>query len=145
MPLRLLTLSAQGTTAGPAPLAADAAQTVAAADFNGDAIADIVTPFTSASGQSGVGVFLSSNGAFGAPTIYGGYPAGVTKTSATVAVEDVDGDMDLDIVALGQEPFQIAPARLFTLLGNGTGTFTAGPSGVDVGSSGAFVLRRLRR
>ena len=129
LPLRLARVSTQGGVLSTTQLAADVAPTIAAFDFNDDDIADIVTPYVSTGGQTGVGVYLSApSGTFGPVTVYTGHAPAASKATATVSIDDVNADGYPDIVALGQEPFQTQPATLFTLLGNGSGAFSAGPS-----------------
>ena len=109
----------------PTELASGVAETLAVADFNGDSIADIVTPFITANSQSGVGVFLSNaNGSFKPVTIY---PTDATVFFARASIEDINGDGKLDIVSLSAVDFSTSP-KLSTLLGNGDGSFQAGPS-----------------
>ncbi len=106
-------------------LAKGVAKTLAAADFNGDSIADIVTPFISANNQSGIGVFLSNaDGSFKPVTIY---PTDASVFFARASIEDINADGKLDIVSLSAVDFSTSP-KLSTLLGNGDGSFQAGPS-----------------
>ena len=103
-----------------------------------------MTPYVTANGQTGVGVYLSTAaGTFGPVTVYPGHAAAASKASATVSIHDVDDDGDPDIVALGQEGNSVQPATLFTLLGNGDGAFTAGRAGPA--ARRAIRARRLRR
>ncbi len=104
-----------------------AAATIAVADFNGDGIADIVSPFLTVAGSVGIGLFLSqANGSFSAATILGGFPAGVNRFSATASIEDVNGDGKLDIVAIGGSVTNTSSSTVVTtLLGNGNGGFAS--------------------
>lgn len=110
----------------PTELASGVAETLAVADFNGDSIADIVTPFISANNQSGIGVFLSNaDGSFKPVSIYS-TDFGV-YSSHRISIEDINADGKLDIVSLGAIDYS-TPPKLSTLLGNGDGSFQVGPS-----------------
>ena len=122
-------------------VAANAANTLAAIDLNGDGIADIVTPYVTANGVSGIGVFLSrADGSFNPVTVYGGYPADVSALVAKVSIEDVNGDGKLDIVGVGGSLGGFSSPTVVTLLGAGNGTFTSGPISVKAIDTGLFVL-----
>ena len=117
--------------------------TVAAADLNGDGIADIVTPYITANGQSGIGVFPSrADGTFGPVAVYTGYPdfgaSNLVLYSFQVSVQDVDGDGKPDIVALAGT--QSSQQTLLTLLGSGDGSFRAGGSASVPITNAPFVL-----
>jgi FG-GAP-like repeat len=120
----------------------DAAATLAVADFNGDGIADIVSPFLTAGGSVGIGLFLSqANGSFTAATILGGFPAGVNRFSATASIEDVNGDGKLDIVAMGGSFTNTSSSTVVTtFLGNGNGGFTSASTSTLALSFSTFVL-----
>ena len=118
-------------------VSSSAAPTLAAADLNGDGIADIVTPLFTSGGATGIGVFLSrADGTFNPVTVYAVYPS--TVTGATVGIEDVNGDGKLDIVGVGGS--FTGSTSVVTLIGAGNGTFAPGPSGVKAIDANAFVL-----
>ncbi len=106
-------------------LAKGVAETMSVADVNGDKIADIVTPFITTNNQSGIGIFVSNaDGSFNPvsvyPTDFGVY------ASHRISIEDINADGKLDIVSLGAVDYSTLP-KLSTLLGNGDGSFQAGP------------------
>jgi hypothetical protein len=117
-----------------------AGQTVAAADFNGDGIADVVTPYITVNGVSGIGVFLShADGSFEPVVVYPGYPASVGRFGARVSIEDINGDGKPDIVGVGA-PQDFSNPTFVTLLGAGNGNFTRASASVKAMDSGFFVL-----
>ena len=140
--LTVLRFNTIGVAVGSTELiAANGARAMAVADFNGDGIADIVVPFMVSGGASGIGVFLSrADGTFGAATIYGGYTSFATRFNTTVAIEDLNGDGRLDIVAMGPADRNNSSANVYSLLGAGAGVFAAGPSSGSLSSSSDFVL-----
>ncbi len=116
-----------------------AAFTLAAADLNGDGIADIVTPYATVSGVSGIGVLLShTDGSFDAPVVYTGYPAGINRFAAYASIDDINGDGKPDIVAIAGPGFD--PGTVVTLLGRGDGTFAPGSASVMTLRPASFVL-----
>ncbi len=118
-----------------------AAQTLAVADFNGDGIADIVSPYLTVGGSTGIGLFLSqANGSFAAPTLLASYPAGVDRFFARASIEDINADGKLDIVAMGGPSFNATFPTVITLLGNGSGGFTPGTSSIKSVQVSPFVL-----
>lgn len=139
--ITLLRLNVQGkllsTTALGPPGSAD---TVAAADLNGDGIADIVSPFITSGGVSGIGVFLSRpDGTYGPVTVYPGYP-GDAQRVARVSIEDINGDGKADIVAVVAPGSLIGDSTVVTLLGAGDGTFKPGTSTAKTPSNFPFVI-----
>ncbi|MEO8135548.1 MAG: VCBS repeat-containing protein [Betaproteobacteria bacterium] len=142
--IALLRLNASGATVSTTLLGgSNTESTVAAADLNGDGIADIVTPYITANGQSGIGVFLSrADGSYAPVTVYSGYPniaaAGLSLFAFHVSIEDVNGDGKPDIVAIGGQQNQ--SQTLLTLLGAGDGSFRPGSSATKAIDSGLFVV-----
>ncbi|MDZ4842228.1 MAG: VCBS repeat-containing protein [Hyphomicrobium aestuarii] len=121
-------------------VASDAAGTLAAADLNADGIGDLVTPYVSAAGITGIGVFLSrADGSVNPVAIYGGYPSTVDRFSPTVSIEDVNGDGNLDIVAVGGS-FGGPSPTVVTLTGVGNGTFAPASASIKAIRTGPFVL-----
>ncbi len=98
------------------------------ADVNGDGINDLIAVETSANSSStapGIFIFLGhSDGSFANPVEYG---AGTHPVS--VAIDDVNGDGKLDLVV---DDGNNGPNNIFTLLGNGDGTFK---TAINAGSS----------
>jgi hypothetical protein len=137
-----LKIGATGAVQSQSVLASsNAAHTLVAADFNGDGIADLVTPLITVNNVTGVGVYLSrADGSFGAVTVYGGYPANLNRFYVRASIEDINGDGKLDIVAMGAPNSGIDPPTLVTLLGSGNGGFTSGSAGVKTMSLASFVL-----
>jgi FG-GAP-like repeat len=118
-----------------------AASTVAVADFNGDGIADIVSPFLTVGANSGIGVFLSqANGTFAAPALFGTYPAGVSRFNARASIDDINADGKVDIVAMGGPISNTSFPTVITLLGNGSGGFASGTTAVKSILVTQFVL-----
>ncbi|NNL69646.1 MAG: DUF4038 domain-containing protein, partial [Acidimicrobiia bacterium] len=122
-------LSGTGTGSFAAPVnypVTGSAHSIALADFNGDGDEDLVTADESA---DNVSVLLGSAGTtFSAGTAFavGDQPKGV-------AAGDLDGDGNADIVAAsirGNYPNLVNPGGdpLTVWLGNGDGTFAAGPT-----------------
>ena len=138
--ITLLRLNVQGTVLSTTALGpTGAAATVAAADLNGDGIADIVTPFITSGGVSGIGVFLSrTDGTYGPVTVYPGYPADAARF-ARVSIEDINGDGKPDIVAVVAAAF-IGDSTVVTLLGAGDGTFKPGTNTGKTFSNSPFVI-----
>ena len=115
------------------------APTVATADLNGDGIADVVTPYITSGGQSGIGVYLSNaSGSFGAVTVYPGLPADANKFYARASIDDINGDGIPDIVVLAGAG--LSTPSIVTLLGTGSGTFTAGTVATKQMLVGPIVL-----
>jgi hypothetical protein len=99
-----------------------APRSVAAGDFNGDGIPDLVTVSGGFGTPGSVSVLLGNgDGSFRPPV---NYPIGMNPTNVVVA--DFDGDHTLDI-AVASGPTG-APGSVSILLGNGNGTFRAGGS-----------------
>lgn len=104
---------------------------VDAGDVDGDGALDVVfSVFASNDGKQGLRVFLGDGAGnwTAQPVLLGG------ESWGGMALEDVDGDGALDILA-GRDCFGSCVARVVLLLGDGAGGFTevdAGlPSGVD--------------
>ena len=118
------------------------ALTVAAADLNGDGIADIVTPLITAGGKTGIGVFLSRpDGSFGPVTVYPGYPSGVNPLGGGhVSIQDINGDGKPDIVGVATSLDITALPTMVALLGVGDGTFRAGTGATTSIGIGPFVI-----
>ncbi|MGC2329378.1 MAG: VCBS repeat-containing protein [Candidatus Sulfotelmatobacter sp.] len=87
---------------------------VAAGDFNGDGIPDVVVGEAQDNGSTGVVVYLSK----GDGTFYPGVSYGNSSQMRFVAVADFNGDGKLDIAATDA---QAGLVQIF--LGNGDGTF----------------------
>ena len=140
--LTLWRISTQGVAVSKTALVSDgAAQTVAAADLNGDGIADVVAPYITVNGVSGIGVFLSrADGSFNPVVVYPGYAANVSRFYASVSIEDLNGDGKLDIVAIGGPGDSSTSPTVVTLLGSGNGAFTAGTTAVKPIDPGPVVL-----
>ncbi len=120
-------------------VASGAAFTLGAADLNGDGIADIVTPYTTVSGVSGIGVLLShDDGSFDAPVVYTGYPAGINRFAAYASIDDINGDGKPDIVAIAGPGFD--PGTVVSLLGRSDGTFALGSASLITLRPASFVL-----
>lgn len=139
-----ITLLRFGTTGVPVNqtvlVPSGAAFVLAAADLNGDGIADIVTPFVTVNGASGVGVLLShSDGSFDAPVVYPGPATGTGRFSAFASIDDVDGDGKPDIVTLSAASSS-DPGTLAILPGRGDGSFGAGSSRTVALSPASFEL-----
>jgi hypothetical protein len=121
-------------TAGATYVAYSSPGTVAAGDFNGDGVLDLVTADTHTGKKyEGLNVTVqigNGDGTFQAPQYIG-----VAKTPAAVDVEDVDGDGILDVaVPLNTNSIQ----SLAYLRGRGDGTFF--PTGFyDAGANAAAV------
>jgi hypothetical protein len=92
-------------------------QAVAVGDFNGDGKPDIAV----ATGN-GVSVLLNNGqGTFGSPIAYA-----IASGTSYLAVADFDGDGKLGLAVLGTDNSDAPSNEIFTLLGNGDGTFRAG-------------------
>jgi VCBS repeat-containing protein len=93
---------------------------VRTADFNADGKLDVVANVGGFAPNSGVSVlFGNGDGTLGAPTVYSNMPT-VARTGA-VAVGDMDGDNDVDIVTGGLDT-----GNIMLWLNDGSGTFSAG-------------------
>ena len=106
-----------------------AVMSVAAADFNGDGVADLAVvsnaPF---SGPGSVVILLGNgDGTFGEPS---SFAAGTSSPSRGLAVGDFNGDDNLDVVVTNMG----SSNSLSVLLGNGDGTFQPA-NVVDLGVS----------
>ncbi|HTU41579.1 MAG TPA: FG-GAP-like repeat-containing protein [Candidatus Aquilonibacter sp.] len=99
---------------------ADVPLSIVVGDFNHDGIMDVVTASTAGPEGAEVQVFLGNgNGTFGAPTVYG-----VGQETGPIAVADVNGDGNLDLVVVnGACPNFVCDDSVSVLLGNGDGTF----------------------
>jgi hypothetical protein len=111
-----------GTFADPARYSADGYDTrkVALGDLDGDGDPDLVA--ASYSGDTpgyGVAVLLNNGAGFDpAQTFYSGY------NNRSLALGDLDGDGDLDVAVTGAKDYPTYTGFLYTLLGDGSGTFT---------------------
>ncbi len=104
---------------------------MAKADFNGDTRNDLVVGGTSTSGTPELTVLLgAAAGGFQTPTLLALPSSGTT--TPWVATGDLNADGHADIIALDNN------GRLFTLLGNGNGTFQT-PSSFPAGAGASFV------
>jgi FG-GAP-like repeat len=122
-------------------IGAGAASTIAVADFNGDGIADIVSPLLTVGGNTGIGLFLSqASGSFAAPILFGTYPAGASRFNARASIEDINGDGKLDIVAMAGPISNTSFPTVITLLGTGGGGFASGTTAVKPILVTPFVL-----
>jgi hypothetical protein len=90
---------------------------VAAGDFNGDGVADVVVGQSQNYGSTGVTVYLAK----GDGSFYPGISYGASGQMGYVAVADFNGDGKLDIAATDSEAGVV---QIF--LGNGDGTFSIG-------------------
>jgi hypothetical protein len=104
---------------------------MAKADFNGDTRTDLVVGGSSSTGTPELGILLgASGGGFQTPTTLALPSSGVKVPWVTTG--DLNADGHADIIALDDN------GRLFTLLGNGNGTFQT-PSSFPAGSGASFV------
>jgi hypothetical protein len=109
-------------------------QAIAVGDFNGDKILDVAVWGTSCNGAGSMqlNIYLGTgNGNFTAGAVYN--PANSSNFAAlptSIAVEDVNGDGKLDIVALTQYN------GVYVYMGNGDGTFQAGVNYATVNPNG---------
>ena len=137
--LRRIEVTPQGQTVSAVTIATNASQQVNSADFNGDGIDDIVSPWATAGGVNGLLVALSRpDGTFAAPVVR---PYSASQFLSYAAIEDVTGDGKLDIVAIGGTTFDSPTVSVF--VGDGTGGFTAGPTRAFVGNVARFVVADL--
>jgi hypothetical protein len=113
----------------------DSCAQIAVGDVNGDKKDDILVVHGTTNcgeGNSNVDVFLSNgDGTFTAGSNF----AISTYNLAGGALADVNSDGKLDIVAVDQN----SPASVWTLLGNGDGTFQAATSVALSGAAGSYA------
>jgi hypothetical protein len=109
--VHVLVGSGDGTFSGPSTtsLGGGSYSLATAADFSGDGIDDLAM-FDSDFGKISV-VLGDSSGVFGGPTRYSAY-----ANTRALAVADVDGDLDIDLVAAGYYGVAV-------VLGDGAGGF----------------------
>ncbi|MBF9239809.1 VCBS repeat-containing protein [Hymenobacter sp. BT683] len=94
----------------------DVTTTRAAASSSGSLARAQVRQFTTAVGGSGRGVFIYGNNNYGIRTNY---------SPSSSAVGDLNGDGNLDVV---NTPNNASTNEVYVWLGNGTATYTAGPT-----------------
>jgi hypothetical protein len=104
---------------------------IAAADFNGDGIPDLIC------GEDGFNLFLGNgDGTFGLPTTI--EPLSPEKNGGCPLPVDLNGDGNMDIVGCG---FEAATQGVIVALGNGDGTFQPGTFyPVQLEYSGDFIV-----
>ena len=112
-------------------------QSLASGDFDGDGVLDIVVALSGLASQPPVAGTVRilrglGGGAFADPVT-----VGETVSSASVAVADLNGDGEEDIVVADAASYtREEPGALFTLLNDGAGNFT--PSGPLLAGIGPF-------
>ena len=125
-----------GSFGPPVPEAVTGSLALAVADVNGDGIPDIIAAGTTTVNATGsVSVLLGRAGG-------GFWPAvnlNVPGAPQSVAIADVDGDGNLDLV-VGENSFAVA-----VLPGNGRGKFQQAPPGTPIGLNGSFAAADFNR
>jgi hypothetical protein len=108
---------------------------LASADLNGDGLPDFVVGNFSSDPSVGVTVYLSdAHTGHVAPAA--NYGSG--GNLEFVALADIDGDGNLDIVASNSVPGDMEQGNIQIFLGNGDGTFQTSPTVVNVTSTGGL-------
>ena len=140
--ITIVRVSTQGVALGRTTLVTSgAALTVSTADFNGDGIGDIVSPFVVSGERRGIGVFLSrADGGFEPVAIYTGYTTDTSRFSTATSIEDLNGDGRLDIVAVDRTFVEATFPTVVTLLGAPGGNFTAGSVSRPAIDTGPMLL-----
>jgi len=106
---------------------------IATADLNGDGLPDFVVGNQSGDTSVGVAVFLS-NAASPNKSLHLGVNYGSGGNLEFVALADIDGDGNPDIIASNAVPESSIGGEIQVFLGHGDGTFATVPTKVPVGS-----------